>query len=54
MGYRKLKNRKMGLRIVFGQSERGDKIEIIDIVAVVKRSEDAVYQTATMRVKNNT
>ncbi|MCH3906442.1 MAG: addiction module toxin RelE [Lactobacillus sp.] len=54
MGYRKLKNRKMGLRIVFGQSERGDKIEIIDIVAVGKRSEDAVYQTATMRVKNNT
>lgn len=35
--YRKLKNRKMGLRIIFGQDPETAEINIIDIVAVGKR-----------------
>lgn len=36
-GYRKLKNRKMGLRIIFDKDNRNNQIKIIDIVAVGKR-----------------
>jgi mRNA interferase RelE/StbE len=50
-GYRKLKNRKMGLRIVFGQDARKNTIKIIDIVALGKRSDAEVYKTATARIK---
>ena len=35
--YRKLKNRKMGLRIIFGQDPETAEINIIDIVDVGKR-----------------
>lgn len=47
-GYRKLKNRKMGLRIVFGQGTTGP--EIIEIIAIGKRDKLAVYQQAAQRI----
>lgn len=49
-GYRKLKNRKMGLRIVFGQDPQTHNIEIIDIVAIGKRADSEVYDLAYNRI----
>lgn len=45
---RKLKHRKLGLRVIFRQSELG--IEIIEIVTVGKREDDEVYEIAVERL----
>lgn len=50
--YRKLKNRKMGLRIIFGQDPETAEINIIDIVAVGKRKNFEVNESAKDRIKN--
>lgn len=50
-GFRKLKNKKTGLRIVFGQSSQG--ITIIDIVAVGYRKDLRVYRDAEKRVQRH-
>jgi mRNA interferase RelE/StbE len=50
-GYHKLKNRKMGLRIVFGAAE--NKIQIINIVALGKREDKKVYHQAAERLKHS-
>ena len=47
-GCNKLKNKKLGLRIVFTQRKRG--IEIIEIVAIGKRSDKEVYVDAEYRL----
>lgn len=47
-GCNKLKNRKLGLRIVFKQDR--DSIKIIQIVAIGKRRRNKVYQDATERL----
>lgn len=49
-GYHKLKNRKMGLRIIFGATE--NKIQIINVVAIGKREDKKVYNQATERLKH--
>lgn len=46
---RKLKNKKHGLRIVFCQID--NKIEIIEIAAMGKRSNSEVYNNAIKRLK---
>lgn len=46
---RKLKNRKMGLRIIFTQENK--KISVISIVAIGKRADEEVYQDAEVRVQ---
>lgn len=48
---RKLKNKKMGLRIVF--REANGKIEVIQIVAIGKRDKKEVYKIAENRIKPN-
>lgn len=48
-GCRKLKHRKAGLRVVFRESEQG--IEIMQIVAIGKRSDEEVYKLAEKRLK---
>jgi mRNA interferase RelE/StbE len=45
---RKLKHKRLGLRVIFRQSDIG--IEIIEIVAVGKREDDEVYQIAAKRL----
>jgi mRNA interferase RelE/StbE len=45
---RKLVHKKLGLRVVFRQSD--EKIEIIEIVVVGKRNEKEVYDTARERL----
>ena len=50
-GCRKLKNKKMGLRIVF--REANGKIEVIQIVAIGKRDKKEVYTTAENRMKSD-
>jgi mRNA interferase RelE/StbE len=45
---RRLKHKRLGLRVVFKQSDNG--IEIIEIVAVGKREDDEVYDTAARRL----
>ena len=45
---RKLKHKKLGLRIIFRQSETG--IEIIEIVTIGKREDDEVYDIAAKRL----
>jgi len=45
---RKLKHKKLGLRVVFRQSEEG--IEIIEIVIIGKREDDEVYSVAAERL----
>lgn len=47
-GYRKLKNKRMGLRIVFGQDH--SEINIVDIIAIGKRSDSEVYEDAEARI----
>lgn len=46
--YRKLKNKRMGLRIVFGQN--ASQISIVDIIAIGKRSDSEVYADADTRI----
>lgn len=48
-GYRKIKHRRLGLRVVFRQLE--DRIEIIEIVAIGKRSDNEIYQIAESRIQ---
>lgn len=48
-GYRKLKHRKLGLRVIFHETSRG--IEIIEVVAIGKRSDKEIYKIAEGRVK---
>jgi len=45
---RKLKHKKLGLRVVFRQSDFG--IELIEIVAVGKREDQEVYDVAVARL----
>lgn len=47
-GCRKLKNKKMGLRIVFTQTNK--TINVISIVAIGKRRRFEVYNNAVKRV----
>lgn len=47
----KLKNRKMGLRIVFTQREQ--KIQIIQIIAIGKRRRNEVYDQAFLRLEQD-
>lgn len=49
-GCRKLKNRKMGLRIVFTQQEK--TIKIIQIIAIGKRRRNEVYKNALKRLQS--
>lgn len=46
---KKLKHQKLGLRIIFKESELG--IEIIEIVTIGKRDEQEVYDTALKRLE---
>jgi len=48
---RKLKHKRLGLRVIFRQSEVG--IEIIEIVAIGKREDDEVYEIAAERLGRN-
>ena len=48
---RKLKHRKLGLRVIFRQSEAG--IEIVEVVAIGKRNDDDAYETAAARLGRN-
>ena len=45
---RKLKHKRLGLRVIFRQSDIG--IEIIEIVVVGKREDDEVYEIAAKRL----
>lgn len=45
---RKMKNKRMGLRIVFTQEN--NKINIISIIAIGKRSDKEVYRNAESRL----
>ena len=49
MGCNKLKNKQMGLRIVFRQTDA--YVEIIQIVAIGKRDSSEVYTEAGARLK---
>lgn len=44
----KLKNRKMGLRVVFREVD--GKLQSIQIVAIGKRDKDEIYKTAEKRL----
>ena len=48
-GYRLLKHRKQGLRIIFRQV--ANKIEIIEVVAIGKRSDSEIYKIAEKRIR---
>ncbi|WP_161879293.1 type II toxin-antitoxin system RelE family toxin [Alkalibacterium sp. MB6] len=48
VGCRKLKHRKAGLRVIFRESEKG--IEIVEIIAIGKRSDLEVYKDAEKRI----
>ena len=47
---RKLKHKKLGLRVIFKQSDIGIGIEIIEIVVVGKREDNEVYEIAVERL----
>ncbi|MEY8463814.1 type II toxin-antitoxin system RelE family toxin [Streptococcus merionis] len=47
-GYRKLKHKKLGLRVVFHETSHG--IEIIEVVAIGRRSDQEVYRIAEQRI----
>lgn len=49
-GYRKLKHRKLGLRVIFHETSQG--IEIIEVVAIGKRSDNEIYEIAERRTRN--
>lgn len=46
--YKKMKHKKLGLRVIFKQSDLG--IEIIEIVVIGKRDEKEVYKEAEKRL----
>lgn len=45
---RKMKHKRLGLRVIFRESEAD--VEIIEIVVVGKRSDNEVYQLAEIRL----
>ena len=47
-GYRKLKHRKLGLRVIFRETSTG--IEIIEVIAIGKRSDSEIYKIAEKRI----
>lgn len=47
-GCNKIKNRKMGLRIIFTQEDKN--IKIVQIIAIGKRSREQVYRDAALRL----
>lgn len=47
-GCRKLKHKKAGLRVIFRQSAKG--LEVVQIIAIGKRSDSEVYNTANTRI----
>ena len=49
-GYRRLKQRSLGLRIVFGVDKTTGKIGIITIIVIGKRDNDRVYKEAFRRI----
>ena len=49
-GYKKLKNRKLGLRIIFREN-KADEIEVIEIIVIGKRADMDVYRIAGKRVQ---
>ena len=49
-GYRKLKHKKLGLRIVF--HETVNAIEIIEVIAIGKRSDNEIYTISEKRIRN--
>lgn len=50
VGYRKLKHKKLGLRVIFHEIGKG-KIEIVEVIAIGKRSDEEIYKIASNRVK---
>lgn len=48
-GYRKIKHRRLGLRVIFRELE--DRIEIIEVVAIGKRSDNEIYRIAEKRIQ---
>ncbi|WP_461226019.1 type II toxin-antitoxin system RelE family toxin [Lacticaseibacillus suihuaensis] len=52
VGYRKLKNKRLGLRVVFGAAENG-VVQVIDIVAIGKRDGKRVYRDAATRINDH-
>lgn len=48
-GYRKLKHKKLGLRVIFHETSQG--IEVIEIIAIGKRSDKEIYTIAEKRIK---
>lgn len=48
-GCRKLKHKKLGLRVIFRQTDTG--IEIIEVVAIGKREDSKIYKIAEKRLK---
>lgn len=48
-GCNRLKNKRLGLRVIF--REVHGKVEVIQIVIIGKRSNNDVYKTAAMRLK---
>ncbi|MFS9454610.1 type II toxin-antitoxin system RelE family toxin [Streptococcus anginosus] len=49
-GSRKLKHKKLGLRVIFHETAKG--IEIIEVIANGKRSDNEIYEIAERRVRN--
>lgn len=47
-GCRKLKHKKAGLRVVFRETKKG--LEIIQILAIGKRSDKEVYKSVTKKL----
>ena len=49
-GFKKIKNRKLGLRIIFREN-REDEIEIIEIIVIGRRDDLEVYRIAGKRIQ---
>jgi mRNA interferase RelE/StbE len=49
IGWRKLKFKRLGLRIVFGQVD--GQIQVVDIAAVGYRNREEVYNNAVQRIR---
>lgn len=49
IGCNKLKNKRLGLRVIFSKVK--NKIEVIQIVVIGKRSNDDIYNIASIRLK---
>lgn len=51
IGCNRLKNNRLGLRIIFREVQDEDEVEVIQIVVIGKRSNKDVYNTAVIRLK---